>query len=246
MFLLLACSPPPDLTSVELTLGTTSAIAYAGAHAAGWARGEALACDDASGTKDAWSGTTTISPDCAGPAVGGASGSVSAAGRVEADGSGELAADFAGAEGLRPTSVEAFVMTADDSLLTVVFAGVDVGLDDGVSLGETALVTEVDPGDPADGTDDVYTVSGGAQLLHTVGDEAVTDQLVLVDVVFDAACGANPVAGSVTVQRADTTDSATIDELQLAFHPACDGTVDVVLAVGASAASTGSAVRIAW
>jgi hypothetical protein len=242
---LVACSPPPDLKSVEAALGAAAPIAFAGAHAAGWALGTPLPCDDAAVLESGWAGNIAIGPDCPIPAVGDATGTVHAAGVLDDAGAGELAADFSGAAGVRPQGPAAFVNSADDDGLTVVFAGADVSIGDDVGLGESALVTGVDLGDRADGTDDLYTLNGGVQVVFTTGsDDAHTDQVVFVGVTLDAACGSNPTAGSVTIQQVDTRKDVSVDELQLGFHAACDGAVDVIVAVGASTAWTGRAVPI--
>ncbi len=252
--LLVACATP-DLRPVEDALGAAAPLAFAAAqvvtawenHAAGAEPPCGADVEVVSGEAgEAMTLSGPVGPDCPIPAVGGASGTLSLAAASPDDGdTWTLTADFSAVSGSRLSGPALLTSTADADGVTVIWAGGDVGLeDDGVTLGESALVTTLDRGDVADPTDDRATVEGAVQVAVAGDGAASTRQVVFTGVVLDAACGESPVAGDVLVQASDAGDSASLDELKLAFHPACDGKVDVQLSAGASAASTGSSLPI--
>lgn len=245
LFFVLGCTAP-DVGAVELALGAAAPLTFAGVAVAA---GEPLppACEgQVGGTAEAREVEVVVGEACPVPAVAPASGLVRAAGTTADDGTTwGVAADFADTDGVRVADVAAVLVVADGDGFAVTWAGGDVGLVVvGVSLAEVALHTWADRGDPEDPLDDRYTLNGAVQVVSAEVGQASTRQVALLDVVFDAGCGENPVAGQVIQQSVDAGGELAGDELGLGFHGACDGTADVQIAAGTSAAYTGQAIPI--
>jgi len=107
---------------------------------------------------------------------------------------------------------------------TVAYAGQDVTVSQGASLGQSSWTVDIDqkmtPGDPSD---DVYTINGAQQGV-AAGQGAQVAQVSLTTVVLDPSCRSNPVSGMGVIQNVGT---ASLQQTIVKFHAACDGKVDV-------------------
>ena len=108
---------------------------------------------------------------------------------------------------------------------TVAYVGQDVSVTSGTTLaGQSSWTVDVDDkGTPGDPSDDGYTIDG-AQQGAGAGSGANVKQVTLTSVVLDPSCRKNPVSGMGLIQA---VGSSTLEEVEISFHAACDGKVDV-------------------
>jgi len=115
---------------------------------------------------------------------------------------------------------------------------------DGTETSQKAFVIDIDVGGtPGDPSDDVWSIDGGGQKAGTneggsrlSQSRASVQQVALADVVVDVgACRKNPIGGTAVLNEVDDLESGA--EI-FAFHPECDGRIDLAVGVSAGAVST--------
>lgn len=127
------------------------------------------------------------------------------------------------------------VVPSNTTHLTIAYGEEDIRVGTGnaasAGISQVAWVVDVDTVGTDDPSDDLITISGGAQTLLAAVDQLSEDDVTQVAVgnaVFAAGCRKNPASGVAAVQRASTSGLGWV---LFKFHEACDGTTDVVAAL---------------
>ena len=232
---LFACFQP-QLEPIGESVGTGVAVGWASAVAARVGQPDSPAC-----VSSQLPGTVLIDlddPECAFPMGERTTGQVEAIGSFEGE-SVLMALRFVDVEidggRLFAPGVSAVTATRDDEEGTVgvVFTDQDV---DGIQTGDIEVAQSfwaisVDLGSGPAGA--VIKLDGGGQRATAEGDVV---QLASVQTVMDASCRQNPVAGFVTMERADSKADVAITGVS--FRDTCDGQAKLEASLGLDAANS--------
>ena len=115
-----------------------------------------------------------------------------------------------------------------------------------VSVGTDAWLIHADhAATPDDFADDRYTLSGGGQYLDASAAYAAVLQLGAANVEIGPACAANPVNGLAVLQQVNASQqSVVLGSAMLQFDTVCDGTADVIFALGVYAGTNGASIAL--
>ncbi|UCG26948.1 MAG: hypothetical protein JSV24_08195 [Bacteroidales bacterium] len=163
---------------------------------------------------------------------------------------GELMAVFAGMDiniGPNPLLPLELVLTEGEINFELSRLETETPEDIYVAVDQHAYIIEIDQKDtPANLLDDVYTITGGGQLIEVVDDRAGIIQQALMAVEMNPDCLFNPRNGYALIKTTGTGDN-TLPELGTAileFHTACDGTADITVATGVYIRSNGKSIPL--
>jgi hypothetical protein len=265
---LIACESlffKPDVRSIERALGAAVPIAYVGTLAMAAFRGEPTRCVDfATNCADPPCGgivNVRVDEDCPLPLAEGGQGMVTVTGALVSEDTGLFAAVFSdiqvGSRRLVLREVRAFIVTGftdrvfgeargEDGIKVLFYdADLDFTRDAGVEVAQSQWLVDVATrGTPGDPSDDRMSITGASQEAGAGAQQANAKQTAMIMVEMDAQCLKNPVRGYAIIEAVNTAEVMDNGITMLGFHPACDGQADILLSVGTSSPSTGTAVKL--
>jgi hypothetical protein len=214
-----------DLSRLEAALSASASLGQSATLAMA-ATGTASLCTTVTApcTSYPCDGAVTIGygADCPLPLGGVASGSVNVSGSFSSADAATLASVFVSASaGGRPVAVvKATSLTVRRAAgdVTVTYTGQNVTLQSGSLVAQSSWTVQSMNGR--------YTIDGADQ-----GVSSGVAQLSITGAVVDPACAKNPTAGSALLQEVALTN---LQQTNVRFHAACDGTADVTTTTGGS------------
>jgi hypothetical protein len=114
-----------------------------------------------------------------------------------------------------------------------------------VAVNQKAYFIDVDTrGTNGSLSDDIYTISGGGQLILVENESAQIDQQAIVDVVLAPSCEMNPLSGMALLRSTGIENEGfpELGTIVLEFYDSCEGKARVYLATGMYAGVNGQKI----